>query len=417
MDKEAANPESQVLFGGVDLEGLEDALLTVDIAEGETVPEVDKTVEEVASGGDGDPPKVTDKPLDKGSGDKPADKPPDLLEVDKKTEAAGGEKPKTDEGDKPKEGGEAGQEGTLSPMYLHAAALQENGLLPDFDLETIKDLETEDQALKVNEHIQKTINDEKKTAVDGALKEVNGLKEMYDDIKNGVDPNALRENMTLDEQYGNITVKSLEDNEEAQETIYSDVLLMKGLSEPKVKQLIQVSKDNESLLTDATDGLKEIQGAIKVEREDMRVKAKAAKDAREERSTKTQENVKKHVTGLKEIIPGVELTKAEQEKLIKDMTVPVKFVKNTQGVEVPVNRAMVLRSKDPIAFEARLNYFIEKGFFDKDAKFENLKATATTTAAKKFMDKINETKTVPGTPAVDEEKLNDKADFKFPFPT
>jgi hypothetical protein len=62
----------------------------------------------------------------------------------------------------------------------------------------------------------------------------------------------------------------------------------------------------------------------------------------------------------------------------------------SKGQSVPVSRAMDLRMKDPIEFEMRLNYFIEKGFFDKDSDFKSIMRKATTSAARKLVDKINE---------------------------
>ena len=304
-------------------------------------------------------------------------------------------------------------------MYLHAATLQENGLLPDFELDSLKDLKPEEQVLKIQESISSSVEESKK---EGIKAEVDSLiepaRKFYEDLKAGVPFESLRENATLEAQYGEISVKQLEDNGELQEAIYADSLYMKGLSDTKVKQFVQISKDNETLLTDSTDGLKEIKTEIESDRVKMRQDADLAKTAREDKNKEMQGKISTTVLATKAIIPGIELKKAEQEALIKDMTVPVKFVKNAKGQQVPVSKVMELRAKDPVAFEMRLNYFIRKGFFDKDAKFENLSKEATTTATKKLIEAINDNKPPDGTPAADLVKDKKATEtFVFPFPT
>jgi len=406
------------LFDNMNFDGMDD-LITVDAPEEELPAEAQ---EEVDKGGGGEPSgtNADDPPDDddEGKEGKPAEKIDDTIIVDKATSAAKEEKKEQPKGgEKPKEGTEAKEgEENLSPMYLHAAALHENGLLPDFDLESIKELKTEDQAVKINEHIQTNIDASIKEGIDAELVKLGEAKQIYDDIKSGVDPQSLQENLSLEETYGNIKVSELEESEENQEAIYSDSLYMKGLSEKKVKQLIQVAKDNESLLTEATEGLKEIQKEITKERDDLRNTAKVEKEKRDKKNSETQEKIKTAVSGTKEIIPGKELTKAEHDQLIKDMTVPVRYADNGQGGQIPISRVMELRAKDPIAFEMRLNYFISQGLFDKDPKFDDLVKSAKTSASKEFIKKMSGDKSeAQGEAAVTKKKEKEEQDFVFPF--
>jgi nucleoid DNA-binding protein len=277
---------------------------------------------------------------------------------------------------------------------------------------------SEEQAVKINEHIQTNINASIKEGLDVELTKLGEAKQIYDDIQAGIDPTALRENASLEATYGNIKVADLENSEENQEAIYSDFLSMKGLSEAKVKQLVQVAKDGDALLTEATDGLKEIQKEISNERELLRKQAKTDKDAREAKNLKTQGKIKTFVTGTKEIIPGKELTKTEHDQLIKNMTVPVRYADNGRGGQTPISKIMDLRAKDPIAFEMKLNYFITQGFFDEKPKFENLAKSAETNASKKFIQKMNSDKSeATGDPTVQKKPAKEESEFRFPFPT
>lgn len=420
MTKEAANPNDDILFGGLDLGGIEETLLTVDLAEGEEAPEVKETIKEVTGGAGDPPPSGDDPPGFKAEEPKPDIKPPesDLLEVDKPAAEKEDASAKPAEGEKETKKGTEAEKGeeNLSPMYLHAAALQENGLLPNFDLEAIKELKTEEQVLKINEHIQLNVSDSIKEGIDAEKVKLGEAQKIYDDIKAGVNPEDLKANLSLEEQYGGVQVKDLEDNDENQETVYANSLYMKGLSEKKVNQLVQVAKDNDSLLPESTEALKEIQTAIKAERTEMRKRADEAKTTRDTKNEETQKNIKTTVSATKAIIPGVELTKAQHEELIKDMTVPVRYTDNGRGGQVAVSGVMDLRSKDPISFDMKLNYFIRQGFFDKDAKFENIIKTATTSATKTLIEKINSEKTVSGKPAVIEDGQKNEKEEEFIFP-
>ena len=407
------------LFDNMNFDGMDD-LIMVDVPE-EELP--DDIQEDIDKGGSGDSPddKGQDPPGDKGGEKGTPEEKDDSFIVDKGTPAAEKEtkKESSEDDDKAKEGtGAKSKEENLSPMYLHAAALHENGLLPDFDLDSIKELKTEEQALKINEHIQTNIDASIKEGLDAELAKLGEAKQIYDDIQAGVDPEALRENASLETIYGGVKVSDLEDNEENQEAIYADYLSMKGLSDDKIKQLVEVAKEKETLLTEATDGLKEIQKEITSEREQLRKQAQEQKEKREKSNKETQEKIQTVVSETKEIIPGKTLTEAEHKQLVKDMTVPIKFVDNGQGQKVPVSRVMELRSKDPIAFEMKLNYFISQGLFDDKPNLDKLMKTAETNASKEFLRKMKSDKPeTTGDPHVQSKGEKKEPEFRFPFAT
>ena len=84
MTDKAANPGNDDLFGGINIAGIEETLLTVDLAEGEVAPEVKETIKEVAGGAGDPPPSGEDPPGFKAEEPKPEIILPesDLLEVD-----------------------------------------------------------------------------------------------------------------------------------------------------------------------------------------------------------------------------------------------------------------------------------------------------------------------------------------------
>jgi len=79
---------------------------------------------------------------------------------------------------------------------------------------------------------------------------------------------------------------------------------------------------------------------------------------------------------------------------------------------------MDLRSKDPIAYELRLNYLISKGFFDddlKNLKLETFMKKSETSATKRLIDKISKEGSLGGgKPTMGNKNGEEKTSFVFP---
>src|SRR3990170_132722 len=223
------------LFGGINMDDFENTLITVDDPdEGELQEQLkDQSKEKIKTDGeeinpDGAKKIVADKKVKEVIDDS-------IIVDEPVIEKHGEEKEKIK---KPNEGG-APDEGNDSPVYLHAAALQENGVLPDFDLKELKDLDPGQSILKINEHIQKQIN----TSIEEGIEEYKSTVgdkalEFIESLEKGIPFEDLAENYSLDQKYGSIKTKDLEDNEELQEQVYSDLLTMRGFSEAKVKKMV-----------------------------------------------------------------------------------------------------------------------------------------------------------------------------------
>jgi hypothetical protein len=323
--------------------------------------------------------------------------------------------------DKDKKNGSIPTEGNESPVYLHAAALQESGVLPNFDLKSLDGLEPEEAILKINEHIQGQIDAEIKDGID-EYKSTIGEKALkfIESLESGVPFDDLADNYSLEERYGSISEKDLKDNVELQEQLYSDYLTLKGIPESKIKNYIAFAKEKETLLTDAVDGLAEIQTSIKEERKHIESETKIKKEKEEDNKKKTKEAIGKSVKELKEIFPGIPVSEDEKKEIVKMMTVPVIFT-NKDGKKIPVSEAMALRAKNPIAFEARLAYFIKHGLFDENIKegaFSNFTKKVETSAAKRLSQVLSGEEATKKKPVseVDKEKRSKDKDDDFIFP-
>lgn len=422
MTEKAANNDND-LFANIDMGDFENDLLTVDVGEDQEVIEEVKTVQvegddpakEGAQEASSEDPSKSEK--------KVVEKPPsaveNLIDVD-----SGGSEPDTQaaqgETTKSKEEGSTQKTESESPVYLHAAALQENGVLPNFDLEALKELEPADAILKMNEHIQTQVADSIKEGVDeykSTLAEP--ARKFIEDLERGVPFEAAADNYTLSDQFEKITEKHLESDEDLQKQVYENFLAMKGFSDTKIKKLVESAEQNEELFNESKDALTDIKTEIKREHDNMVANAEREKEAREKRNTETKEKLQETVNGIKEIIPGIAVSEDERKEIFKMLTVPAEFQKLPNGQERPVSTAMSLRSKDPIAYEVRLNYLINKGFFEKDLKnlkLETFLKKQETSATKKLIERMNGEKPAGGGETTVKSESEKKKDDSFVFP-
>lgn len=429
------NNSNDDLFQDMDISGFESALLEVDNPETETL-EDEISVDDEPGAEDkekkqpgGGAPGKDRKPGKEDTGKKPKDNTfiVDVEPKDKNPEDDDDKKTGKSKTEKDKKGGGAPEiEGNESPVYLHAAALQEHGVLPNFDLKSLDGLEPEEAIIKINEHIQTQMEEQIAEGI-SEFKSTLGekAKKLVEDLEKGVPFESLADNFTLEERYGSITTKSLQDNEELQEQVYADLLSLKGFSDPKIKKMVEMAKEKEILLEESTDGLKEIQGTIANERKQMVVDAENEKLVKEESNRKTKEAIQTAVKTTKEIFPGIDVTEDEKKELNKMLTVPVMY-KNKKGESVPMSYAMAQRAKNPLSFELRLAYFIKNGLFDekisKESAFNIFTKKVETSATKRLASIMNTDKRTTGkSPAeVDKEKQRkekekeEKSDFVFP---
>jgi hypothetical protein len=415
------------LFENMNIGDLESSLIDVDIPETEALEEElgEGEGKEKGSPGSGEPGKgkkpgeKTDPPGRKTDNTLIVDRQPgdeeELGEDDDKGQAGKSKK------EKDKKGGGTPNEGNESPVYLHAAALQEHGVLPNFDLKSLDGLKPPEAILKINEHIQGQIDESIKEGIED-YKTTLGEKarSFVESLESGIPFEDLADNYTLEERYANISTKKLEDNVELQEQVYFDLLALKGFSDEKIKKMVALAKEKEILLGEATDGLGEIQTTIEKERKQLKKNADDAKKERETKNDQVKAAIQKTISETKEIFSGIEITEAEKKDLVKMMTTPVNFV-NKEGKKIPMSEAMALRAKNPIAYELRLNYLIKNGFFDEKPKkgaFDVFTKKVETSATRKLAEVLDKTeKRTTGKPASEvnkEEVDKNKTEFVFP---
>jgi hypothetical protein len=408
MTMQHDDPEN--LFEGISIEDLEKNLISVDIPETQQ-QQVEDEIKGDPEAGTGKPPEP-DKSKEKPTEDPAAD----TIVVDEEdTSAAAAAAEAEKEKDKDKGGTPGNEDDDESPSYLHAAALREEGVLPNLDITTLKGKEPAEIFQTINKHINDQVKESITTGIDQYK---NGFgdraKQFLEALDKGVPLDEITDNYIMEDRYEKVKESELESDEDLQKSIYSDLLNMKGFAPQKITKIVEKALQDGELLQEAKDGLGEIKTAIKNDRDALEAESRQLDAERKAQNEEMKAKIEKTIGDVKEIIPGIAVTEKEKEAVTRNLTVPVKF-ENRDGRQIPVSRAMELRAKDPLKYEMKLNYFIEKGFFDDDAKFDDIIKKATSTATSKLLDKMKGEPRKAGKTTVrgDEGKTTEDA-FVFP---
>jgi len=410
------------LFDTIDTDSIEENLITVD----QTSEELEKVKTEIQSdagdkgeGTQGTQNGTKEEPTEPGNKPEVKQEPkkPDTIQVDN-TQAAGGEQKSEEIKDDNKKLGGTPNEGESS-VHLHAASLQDKGVLPNFNLDDIKDLEPAEALDKIDEHIAMQIKESINTGIDQYKKSLSPMaQDFLKSLDEGVPFETVRNIMSYKDRYASIGEKDLKDNEELQKETYSESLRMKGFTEAKIGKFVEKAVQDEELFEESKDGLNDINAAIDKEEKDIQIAAKADKEAREKANEKTRENISKKVSEVKEIFPGIEVTKAEKTKIEEMMTVPVRY-ESRNGRDVPISAAMDVRAKDPIVFEMKLNYFIKNGFFDGNKDLNKFAKKSESNATNKLLNSFGNDKHQSGIHTVEKPKTESEKEKEdvIIFPT
>jgi len=311
---------------------------------------------------------------------------------------------------------ETGDEDALitedSPLFLHAATLHEEGILPTLDLESLK-------GKKYSEAVQLYLDAQKKYIEDGRNEYFNSLsdrqREFLEMIEKGIPQEEVENQFSIEESYSKITDELLADNPELQEQLVVQGLKLKGLNDKKVDIFLKAAKDEERLFEEAKDAKEEINAYISNQKKEMIRKAEDDERIQQQKEQELQKTIKSTIDSTEEIFPGIKISANEKTKLYNLMTKPVEE-KVINGQRVPVNLINKIRMEDRVGFDLRLNYFIEQGLFNKNFDLSKLNKKITSTASEKLSMKLKESIGGPAGKGLSlEKKKNDKpAEIIFP---
>lgn len=271
-----------------------------------------------------------------------------------------------------------------SPLYLHAATLQEKGILPNLDLDEMKDLTYDEAEKYIFDKQQEYINQGRDEYRESLTDNQKNYLEM---IEKGVPDDTARQQASLEKAYGEVTDEILADNTDLQESIIYNANKIKGLKDEKIKVIIDKAKEDETLFEEAKDAKADIDAYLAEQKQNMLNKAKEEEDLRKAKEEEIKGKVEDSVNNLKTILADIPVTEAEKKRILEYMTKPVDYV-NQNGRRIPVSRINKKRSENAIDFDIRLNYFIELGLFDKDADLTKLSKRTNSSAAQRLSKKL-----------------------------
>lgn len=279
-----------------------------------------------------------------------------------------------------------------SPLYLHAATLHEEGILPTLDLESLK-------GKKFSEAFQLYLDSQKSYIEQGRDEFKNSLserqKQYLELIEKGIPDQIAEHQSNIEDAYGKITDEMLSDDEELQEQLIVQNLKLKGLSDKKVQVFVKVAKDDERLFEESKEARDEINAYIDNQRKEILRKAEEEERAADQREAELKKTIESTIKSVEEILPGIKVSASEKTRLFELMTKPVE-IRTINGQKIPVNLINKVRSEDAISFDLRLNYFIEQGMFKKDFDLSKLNKKLTSSAASKLASKLKEEVGGPG---------------------
>ena len=305
------------------------------------------------------------------------------------------------------QGGKDTTEENLSPMYLHATALHQEGVLPNLDLKEFEGLKGADFTKKLIEASRTEVNDQTEAGIDAYKNQFNDpQKQVLNMLGEGV-PFDDAANIVYDQQrYGSLTEDQIKASPEIQERVYREFLQVKGHKQDFIDQSVKQATDLELLEKNSIDASVELK-QMTVDQETAAVEtAKQTKADNKIKNDKAIENIQTDVAATTSIFKDVPFTKEDQAVVLSYMTVPTAEV-NRGGKKVQISKMDEVRMKNPLEYAKRLAYFIHKGLFDENATIPELVASGETAAVNKLAS-VLEGGTTPagGTPVITTDDQN-----------
>lgn len=215
------------------------------------------------------------------------------------------------------------------------------------------------------------------------------IKELQDRFEDGVPFDELLGIKSEQIRFDNIDDESIAEDEDLQKNIlFYHLKETTNWSDTKIEKEVKRLSDVGEAPEEAKEALKELKVISKKAEEKLIADSKEQAKRDKDKADENIRNINDFVTKTTEIIPGIKLSDKEKQTLITSVTKPVEIKDNKY-----ISKVMKVREKDPIGFEIKLNYFIEKGFFD--GKFDTILNTAKTKAVqdleKQTLSKITKT--------------------------
>ena len=229
-----------------------------------------------------------------------------------------------------------------------------------------------------------------KTAAENEIKEwKNSLPEeittIIENYEEGVPFDELLNITSNQIRLNSIDEESLTEDLELQKNLVRNYYYNKGFSESKIEKMITKSLELDELEEEAVEALSELKELESQRLEELKERTKQEQEAQRLAYEQTINNLNDTIKETKEIIPGIKLDDKAKKELFNMITKPV-----TQKDGMNYSQVMLLREKDPIGFEVKLNYYAKLGLFDENPRFDLITKKSETKALNKLEKQLEE---------------------------
>jgi hypothetical protein len=190
------------------------------------------------------------------------------------------------------------------------------------------------------------------------------LKKQFQLYMDGLDEDTATEFGSKIIDYSSVTKESLESDPSKAESLYRELLKVKGFSPEKINKYVERAKDLDEL---SEEGYEAAQFLNEESQKQINYKKQseiAAEEKRRQQAGERLNALKSVIRNTNEIFKGVPVSDKMKEQLYKSMTETVAYDENKQ----PLNKVAAISRKNPDAFRTQLHYLVELGLFNTDEK-------------------------------------------------
>jgi hypothetical protein len=295
----------------------------------------------------------------------------DLSEIEEDEEDNGEDSEDSDDEDekeKDKQKPQSKKEGS-SPVTPFASLLQEQGLLPNLNLEDLEKSENKVEALV--EAFKSELETFKRGFIESFPEE---LIDMAEAVSKGLPFEQIKDSKIKQINYSSLSESKLSESEDLQKSIINDYLLEKGFKRDKIDKFIEKYEDSGELESEAKEALGELKEIFKEKEENIKKSFIQQQRELEDNNKKIIKDIETKVLSANEIIPGRKISEEIKRKTLDSM---LKIVDQTRD-GVALNGIMAARSKDPIKFDMNVAYLmnITNNFTDWSKLINSVKTSA-----------------------------------------
>lgn len=211
------------------------------------------------------------------------------------------------------------------------------------------------------------------------------IADLINNYEEGVPFDELLQIKSNQIRLDSITDESLEDNIDLQKNLVRNFYQGKGFTEAKIEKMVSKALELDELEDEAKDALVELKEVESKKLESTKLAQKQRELENQKAYTESINRLNSTINEVKEIIPGVKIDDKTKKELFNMITKPAEMREGQS-----ISQVMLLREKNPLDFELKLNYYAKLGLFDENPKFDVIMKKSETKALGKLERQLEE---------------------------